>query len=51
MVLRIFALFCSIYWGSAQNTQSAQKPNIIMIVADDLVSEVPLLFSLVPLLY
>lgn len=47
MVMRIFVLFCSIYWGSAQNTQSAQKPNIIMIVADDLVSEIPFLFRMI----
>ena len=40
MVLRIFVLFCSIYWGGAQNSQAAQKPHIVMIVADDLVSEV-----------
>ena len=51
MVMRIFVLFCSIYWGSAQNTQSAQKPNIIMIVADDLVSKVPFLFRIICLRY
>lgn len=40
MVLRVFVLFCSFYWGGAQYAQSAQKPHIVMIVADDLVSRV-----------
>ena len=40
MVLRICVLLCSISWGNAQNAQYAQKPHIIMIVADDLVSVV-----------
>lgn len=36
LVLRICVLLCSISWGRAQYTQYAQKPHIIMIVADDL---------------
>ena len=40
MVLKTFVLFCSIFWAGAQDPQSAHKPHIIMIVADDLVSEV-----------
>ena len=43
MVLRILLLFSSIYLGSAQITQNAQKPHIIMIVADDLVGNVSFL--------
>ncbi|CAH3141929.1 unnamed protein product [Porites evermanni] len=36
LVLGIFVLFCSICWADAQAYQRAQKPHIIMIVADDL---------------
>lgn len=39
MVLRILVIFYSIYCLDAQQ-QVAQKPHIIMIVADDLVSDV-----------
>lgn len=39
LVLGIFVLFCSICRADAQAYQRAQKPHIIMIVADDLVSE------------
>lgn len=47
MVLRILLLFSSIYLGGAQATQNAQKPHIIMIVADDLVSKVSFLSRLI----
>lgn len=36
LVLGIFVLFCSICRADAQAYQRAQKPHIIMIVADDL---------------
>ena len=40
LVLRILVIFYSIYCLDAQQPQVAQKPHIIMIVADDLVREV-----------
>lgn len=39
LVLGIFVVFCAICLADAQAYQRAQKPHIIMIVADDLVSE------------
>ena len=40
VVLRILLLFYSIHCIDAQLPQVAQKPHIIMIVADDLVSTI-----------
>lgn len=40
LVLRILVTFYSIYCLDAQQPQVAQKPHIVMIVADDLVRKV-----------
>ena len=45
LVLRILVIFYSIYCLDAQQPQVAQKPHIIMIVADDLVRKILFWFN------